>query len=74
MCKFANGVKYLHLGVMINSSLKTTIDVYRQPRIFHARANLLIRNFRYFTDNAKCYLFQSYGTVVSYGLTQLKVV
>ena len=47
---------------MINSSLKTTIDVKRQTRNFYSRANLLIRNFRYCTDNVKCYLFQSYCT------------
>ena len=47
---------------MINSSFKTTIDVQRQTRNFYARANLLIRNFRYCTDNVKCYLFQSYCT------------
>ena len=39
-----------------------TIDVQRQTRNFYARANLLIRNFRYCTDNVKCYLFQSYCT------------
>ena len=60
MCEFANEVKYL--GVMINSSLKTTIDVKRQTRNFYSRANLLIRNFRHCTDNVKCYLFQSYCT------------
>ena len=58
--EFANEVKYL--GVMINSSFKTTIDVQRQTRNFYARANLLIRNFRYCTNNVKCYLFQSYCT------------
>ena len=47
---------------MVNSSFITTIDVKRQTRIFCARANLLIRNFRYCTDNVKCYLFQSYCT------------
>ena len=60
MCAFANEVKYL--GVIINSSLKTTIDVKRQTRNFYSRANLLIRNFRHCTDNVKCYLFQSYCT------------
>ena len=60
ICEFSNEVKYL--GVMINSSFKTTIDVQRQTRNFYARANLLIRNFRYCTDNVKCYLFQSYCT------------
>ena len=47
---------------MINSSFKTTIDVQKQTRNFYARANLLIRNFRYCTDNVTCYLFQSYYT------------
>ena len=60
ICEFSNEVKYL--GVMINSSFKTTNDVQRQTRNFYARANLLIRNFRYCTDNVKCYLFQSYCT------------
>ena len=49
ICEFANEVKYL--GVMINSSFKTTINVQRQTRNFYARTNLLIRNFRYCTDN-----------------------
>ena len=64
ICEFANEVKYL--CVMINSSFKTTIDVERQTRNFYARANLLIRNFRYCTDNVKCYLFQSYCTSMYY--------
>ena len=44
---------------MISSSMKTTLDVKRQTRTFYARANLLIRNFRHYTDKVKCYLFQS---------------
>ena len=60
ICEFSNEVKYL--GVMINSSFKTTVDVQRQTPNFYARANLLIRNFRYCTDNVKCYLFQRYCT------------
>ena len=60
ICEFSNEVKYL--GVMICSSMKTTIDVKRQTRTFYARANLLIRNFRHCTDKVKCYLFQSYCT------------
>ena len=47
---------------MVNSSSKTTNGLKRQTRNFYARANLLIRNFRYYTDNVKCYLFQSYCT------------
>ena len=60
ICEFPNEVKYL--GVMISSSMKTTIDVKRQTRTFYARANLLLRNFRHCTDKVKCYLFQSYCT------------
>ena len=39
-------------------------DVKRQTRNFYARGitKLLIRNFRYCTDNVKCYLVQSYCT------------
>ena len=57
---FSNEVRYQ--GVMISSSMKTTIDVKRQTRTFYAQANLLIRNFRHCTDKVKCYLFQSYCT------------
>ena len=57
ICEFSNDVKYL--GVMISSSMKTTIDVKRQTRTFYAQANLLLRNFRHCTDKVKCYLFQS---------------
>ena len=60
ICEFANEEKYP--GVMINSSYKTTIDVKRQTRNVNARAYQLIRNFRYCTDNVKCYLFQNYCT------------
>ena len=48
--------------IMVNSSFKTTNGVKTQTRNFYTRANLLIRNFRYYTDNVKCYLFQSYCT------------
>ena len=58
ICEFSNEVNYL--GIMISSSMKTTIDVKRQTRTFYARANLLLRNFRHCTDKVKCYLFQSY--------------
>ena len=47
---------------MISSSMKTKIDVKRQTRAFYAQANLLIRNFRHYTDKVKCYLSQSYCT------------
>ena len=59
-CQFVNEVKYL--GVMMHSSMKTTIDVTRQTRKFYMQANLLLRNFRHCSDNVKCSLFQTYCT------------
>ena len=47
---------------MIHSSMKTTIDVARQTRTLYMQANLLLRNFRYCSDDVKCTLFQSYCT------------
>ena len=41
---FVQEVKYL--GVLLNSSMKTSIDVSRQTRKFYAQANMLLRNFR----------------------------
>ena len=60
VCQFVKEVKYL--GVMIHSSMKTTIDVARQTRKFYMQANLLLRNFRYCSNDVKCTLFQSYCT------------
>ena len=42
--------------------MRTTIDVARQTRKFYMQANLLLRNFRYCSDDVKCTLFQSYCT------------
>ena len=53
VCQFVKEVKYL--GVMIHSSMKTTIDVARQTRKFYMQANLLLRNFRYCSDDVKTY-------------------
>ena len=36
-----------YLGVIINSSMKTSSDVVRQTRKFYAQANMLLCNFRY---------------------------
>ena len=60
ICEFIKEVK--HLGVMIHSSMKTTIDVARQTRKFYLQANLLLRNFRHCSDQVKCVLFQTYCT------------
>ena len=59
---FVQETKYL--DAMLNSQvqLKTSIDVSRQTRKFYAQANMLLRNFRYCSVNAKCMLFRSYCT------------
>ena len=56
-CQFDKEVAYL--GVMIHSSIKTTIDVNRQTRKFYMQANLLMRNFRHCSDDMQCSLFQT---------------
>ena len=62
ICEFVKEVKYL--GVIIHSSMKTTIDVARQTRKFYLQANLLLRNFRHCSDQVKCVLFQTFCTNV----------
>ena len=57
---FVQEVKYL--GVFLNSSMKTSIDVSRQTRKFYAQANMLLRNFRYCGREVKCMLFKSFCT------------
>ena len=70
--------KVKYLGVMIHSSMKITLDVARQTRKFYMQANLLLRNFRFCSDDVNCTLFYSHIVliciVVSYGLTVRKVV
>ena len=48
-----------HLGVLLNSSIKTFIDVSRQKLKFYAQANMLLSNFRYCGWEVKCKLFKS---------------
>ena len=55
---FVHETKYL--GVIINSSVKTSSDVVRQTRKFYAQTNMLLRNFRYCTNDVKCTLFKSF--------------
>ena len=76
---FVQETKYL--GVILNSQLKTSVDVSRQTRKFYAQASMknckeetasnhtrcvtivmLLRNFRYCSDDVKCMLFRSYCT------------
>ena len=40
--------------------MKTSSDVVRQTRKFYAQTNMLLRNFRYCTNDAKCTLFKSF--------------
>ena len=51
-----NNIDFVHetkyLGVIINSSMKT--------RTFYAQTNMLLRNFRYCTNDVKCTLFKSF--------------
>ena len=57
---FVQETKYL--GVILNSQLKTSVDVSRQTRKFYAQANMLLRNFRYCSDDVQCMLFRSFCT------------
>ena len=57
---FVQETKYL--GVMLNSQLKTSIDVSRQTRKSYARVNMLLQNLRYCSVNVKCMLLRSYCT------------
>ena len=57
---FVEETKYL--GVIINSTMKTSVDVARQTRKLYAQANMLIRNFSRSTHNVKCMLFKSFCT------------
>ena len=57
---FVQEVKYL--GVLLKSSMKTSIDVSRQTRKFYAQANMLLRNFRYCGREVNCMLFKSFCT------------
>ena len=56
-----NDIDFMHetkyLGLIINSSMKTSSYVVRQTRKFYARTNMLLRNFRYCTDDVTCTLF-----------------
>ena len=49
---FVHETKYL--GVIINSSMKSSSDVVRQTRKFYAQANMLLRNFCYCINDVKC--------------------
>ena len=59
-----NNIDFVHetkyLGVILNSSMKTSSDVVRQTRNFYAQTNMLLRNFRYCTNDVKCILFKSF--------------
>ena len=58
--EFVDETKYL--DVIINSSMKTSSDVVRQTSKLYSQANtsMLLRNFRYCTNDVKCMLFKSF--------------
>ena len=68
---FVQETKYL--GVMLNSQLKTSINVSRQTRKFYAQANMLLQNFRYCSVDVKCMLFRSFCTNIYCCLPHLVV-
>ena len=49
-----------YLGVKINLRMKTSYDVVRQTCKFYAQTNMLLRSFRYCTNDVKCMLFKSF--------------
>ena len=51
-----------YLGVLLSTSMKMSIDVSRQTQKFYAQANMLLRNFRYCSNEVKCSLFKSFCT------------
>ena len=53
---FVEEVKYL--GVLLNFSMKTSIDVSCQTRKLYAQATLLLGNFRYCRNKIKSSLFK----------------
>ena len=59
---FVQEVKYL--GVLLNSSMDTSIDVSRQTRKLYAQAKMLLRNFRYCSNKVKHSLFKLFCTNV----------
>ena len=66
---FVQEVKYL--GVLLNSSMETSIDVPCQKRKFYAQANVLLCNFRYCGREVKYMLFNRFAPiciVALYGL------
>ena len=58
--EFVQEVKYL--VALLNSSMKTSIDVSLQTRKFYAQANMLLCNFWYCGREIKCKLFKSFCT------------
>ena len=53
---FGQEVKYL--GVLLNSSMKRSIEVSRQTRKLYAQANMLLLIFWYCSNEVKCILFK----------------
>ena len=57
---FVQEVKYF--GVLFYYCTKTSIDVSRPTRRHYTQANMLLRNFRYCSNEVKCSLFKTFFT------------
>ena len=53
-------IKYLDF--LVNSSMKTSIHVFRQTRIFYAQIIILLHQFCYCGRKVKCMLFKLFLT------------
>ena len=51
-----------YLGVLLNPSMKTSIEISRQTRKFYAQANMLLHSFRYCSNKVKCSLLKLFCT------------
>ena len=72
-----NNIDFVHetkyLGMIVNSIMKTSTDVVRQTRKIYAQTNMLLRNFRYCTNDVIRYSsqFVLICIVSLFGLTPL---
>ena len=53
---------YKYLGAYITNELKDDASIRQQCRNMYSIGNMLIRNFRQYTDAVRCQLFQSFCT------------
>ena len=51
---------YKYLGVLITPDFKDIVDIEAKIRLFFARGNAVIRDFKYTSLSVKCHLFSVY--------------